>query len=100
MEEAKADVLRKLRIYISGNMDAKKVVEQLFSRGILDKDDHEVILAETTTSGKVLKLLDLLPLRRPEAFDAFLQALHECGFGHLANTIQSKTSAGKCICSL
>ena len=96
MEQAKADVLRKRRIQISSNMNAEKVVERLYSQRILDMDDRELILAETTTNGKGLKLLDLLPRRRPEAFDVFLQALRECGCGHLANTILSETPAGTC----
>ena len=94
MEEAKKDVLRKLRMHISRNMNARKVVEELYSRGILDSDDREEILAETTTQFQVLKLLDFLPLRGPKAFDVFLQALRECGFGYLANTIQTDTSSG------
>lgn len=94
MEEANFEKLRKRRMDISRSMDAKKVVEQLYSQGIFDMADREEILAETTTQDKVCKLLDLLPRRRPEAFDVFLQTLRECGFGHLANTIQSETSAG------
>lgn len=97
MEEAKENVLRKLSMDISRSMDATKVVgivQQLYSQEILDMDDREDVLAERTTRHQVWKLLDLLPRRRPEAFDVFLQALRECGLGHLANIIQSKTSAG------
>ena len=59
MEETKRVVLRKHRMHISRTMNPRKVVEVLYSRDLLDADDREVILAETTTQRKALKLLDI-----------------------------------------
>ena len=92
MEDSKRNVLRKLRMHISRNMEARKAVEFLYCRGVLDENDREVILAETTTQFKVLKLLDMLPRIGSKAFDVFLQALHGCGYGFLAKNIQSELS--------
>ena len=89
------DVLQKLRMHISRNMNAKKVVEVLYSQSVLDMDDREEILSETTTQYKVLKLLDKLSRRGPKAFDAFLQALRNCGFEFLVDDIQRELSGKK-----
>ena len=92
MEDSKRDALRKLRMHISRSMEARKAVEFLYSRGVLDENDRDIILAESTAQYKVLKLLDMLPRMGSEAFDVFLQALHGCGYGFLAKNIQSELS--------
>ena len=89
MEESHRKVLKKLRSRISRNINVRRVTEELFSEGILEENDREEIIAETTTQYKALRLLDLLPRRGSQAFPAFLQALRSCGSGSgLANAIQ------------
>lgn len=92
MDEASKERLRRLRIHISRSMNARMVVEGLYAEGILDFDDREEVLAETTTQHKVLKLLDVLPFKGPQAFNAFLKALRTFGYEFLANQIQSEFS--------
>lgn len=95
MEESHRKVLKKLRLKISRNINVRRVTESLFSGEILDENDREQILAETTTQYKALRLLDLLPLKGSQAFPEFLKALRGSGSGSgsgLANAIQSELS--------
>ena len=92
MEESHRKVLKKLRLKISRNINVRKVTEVLFSRDILDENDREEILAQTTTQYKALHLLDLLSRRGSEAFQVFLEALYGSGAVYLANAIQSECS--------
>lgn len=89
MEDSKRDVLQKHRLQISTAINPRRVVEELYSRGLLDTNDREEILAETTTQYTAFKLLDILPRKGPKAFDIFLQTLYHCGYEFLANTLQS-----------
>ena len=96
MEESHRKVLQKLRLKISRTINPRRVTEVLFSRGILDENDRESILAQTTTEYKALHLLDLLSRSGPEAFEAFLDALYGCNHAFLANTLRSElTGRGK-----
>ena len=88
MEESHRKVLQKWRLKISRNINVRKVTEELFSGVILDDNDREEILAQTTTQYKALRLLDLLPRRGSQAFPAFRQALRSSGCGSIANAIQ------------
>lgn len=92
MEDTHRKVLQKLRLHISRNINARRITETLFSRGVLDENDKESIIAETTTEYKALYLLDLLPRKGPTAFDDFVQALYACNNAFLANSIQSELS--------
>lgn len=95
MEESHRKVLKKLRLKISRNINVRRVTESLLSEEILDENDREQILAETTTEYKALRLLDLLPRKGSQAFPVFLQALRGSGSGSgsgLANAIQSELS--------
>ncbi|KAL9986204.1 hypothetical protein ACROYT_G000310 [Oculina patagonica] len=92
MEESHRKVLQKLRLKISRKINPRKITEALFTRGILDENDRELVLAETTTQDKALYLLDLLSRSGPEAFEVFLQALYGCGCAFLVNAIQAELS--------
>lgn len=95
MEESHRKVLKKLRLKISGNIDVRslrRITEELYSRGILDENDRQEILAEKTTEYKAWLLLDLLPRKGSQAFPVFLQALHSSGSIFLANAIRSELS--------
>ena len=88
MEESHRKVLQKWRLTISRNINVEKVTEELFTGGVLDKNDHEEILAQTTTEKQALRLLDLLPRRGSQAFPDFKQALRGSGCGSIVNAIQ------------
>lgn len=92
MEESHRKVLQKFRLKISRNINPRKITEVLFTRGILDENDRELVLAQTTTQEKALYLLDLLSRSGPEAFEVFLQALYGCDRAFLANAIRAELS--------
>ena len=92
MEESHRKVLQKLRLKISRIINVRRIIEELFSREILDENDRQEILAETTTHYQSLHLVDLLPRRGSQAFPVFLQALHGSGADFLVNDIQSELS--------
>nr|XP_058950724.1 uncharacterized protein LOC131778323 [Pocillopora verrucosa] len=85
MEELHRKVLRKFRLRISRNIDARRITEVLFTKEILDEASKEFILAQTTSEGKAFCLLDELSRSGPDAFESFLNALH--GRSFLANEI-------------
>ena len=92
MEERHRKVLRKLRLEIARKINVRGITEELFSGGVLDENDRQEILAETTTQYKALHLLDLLPRRGSEAFREFMQALRGSGSMFLVNALLSELS--------
>ena len=92
MEESHRKVLRKFRLHISRNIDARRITEVLFTNEILDEASKELILAETTSEGKAFYLLDVLSRCGPGAFESFLAALHGSGRSFLANEIHRHMS--------
>jgi len=92
MEESHRKVLKKFRFEISRNIDVRRITEELFSRGILDENDREEILAETTTLYKSFLLLDMLPRKGSQAFPMFFNAFGRFGSIFVWNSIQSELS--------
>lgn len=92
MEESHRKVLKKLRLEISRSINVRRITEELFSGGILDENDREEILAETTTLYKSLLLLDILPRKGSQAFPMFSEALRGSGSIFVWNSIQSELS--------
>lgn len=95
MEELHRKVLRKFRLRISRNIDARRITEVLFTKEILDEASKEFILAQTTSEGKAFFLLDELSRSGPDAFELFLNALHGSGRSFLANEINFHLSGMK-----
>lgn len=95
MEESHRKVLRKFRLHISRNIDARRITEVLFTKEILDEASKESILAQTTSEGKAFCLLDELSRSGPDAFESFLNALHGSGRSFLANEINLHLSGMK-----
>ena len=94
MEESHRKVLRKFRLRISRNIDARRITEVLFTKEILDEASKEFILAQTS-EGKAFCLLDELSRSGPDAFESFLNALHGSGRSFLANEINFHLSGMK-----
>ena len=90
MEQSKRDVLTAHRVVIADNLQERRVIEQLFTEGVLDQTDREEIHAETSRFGKCCLLLDKLPRKGPNAFESFLQALRLSGQGFLADKLSGK----------
>ncbi|XP_022611578.1 death domain-containing protein CRADD-like [Seriola dumerili] len=71
-------VLRKLRVYLSGELlVTDSIVPFLFQEEVLTGAQVEDIESQSTNRLKTLRLLDLLPTRGPRAFPSFLRALED-----------------------
>ncbi|MFT7812578.1 death domain-containing protein CRADD [Arapaima gigas] len=78
MEPRHRQVLRKRRLYLSGEILVEDtVVPYLYQEGVLTESQAEEIQSQATSRKKTLKLLDILPTRGPRAFEAFLRSLEE-----------------------
>lgn len=78
MEPAQKAVLRKLRLYLSGQLlVSDTIVPFLYQDDVLTVSQVEDIDSQPTNTQKTLKLLDILPSRGPRAFGAFLRSLDD-----------------------
>ena len=75
MSNDQKEFLRKKREYLKDNLAVDNVWPNMTH--VLNKNDEDLIRAEPTRQRKVVKLLDLLPLRGSEAFHAFLKATYK-----------------------
>lgn len=66
-------ILRKHRKELEDNLQPLKLLSHLTN--VLSHEDEEEIRAERTTTEQVRRLLDLLPRRGDQAFEAFVRAL-------------------------
>ena len=77
MEDKHRILLKENRRDLARDLDVDTAVSYLYSRSILSENDRDEILALKIQLAKSEKLLDVLPKRGPEAFDAFVQFLDE-----------------------
>ncbi|XP_068752676.1 golgin subfamily A member 6-like protein 7 [Montipora capricornis] len=75
MDEMHRKILHDHRDYLLRNLEPMKLLPYLNT--VLDESDRQEIEQEPTRNRKVVKLLDMLPKRGPDAFDAFIKALEE-----------------------
>ncbi|XP_068752752.1 keratin, type II cytoskeletal I-like [Montipora capricornis] len=75
MDEMHRKILDDHRRYLIRNLEPMKLLPYLNT--VLDESDRQEIEQEPTVEKKVVKLLDMLPKRGPDAFDAFIKALEE-----------------------
>ena len=64
-------------------MDPEKMVTQLVRRGILIREDCELISSQFTTREKNEKIIRVLKQRGPKAFDTFFQSLNSIDERHI-----------------
>lgn len=78
MEARDKQVLRSLRLELGAEVLVEGLVLQyLYQEGVLTENHVQEIKAQTTGLRKTMLLLDILPSRGPNAFDAFLDSLQE-----------------------
>ncbi|XP_020782235.1 death domain-containing protein CRADD [Boleophthalmus pectinirostris] len=78
MDKRHKELLRKHRLWLSEQLlVSETVVQFLYQEDILTQAQVEEIECQTSNKQKVLKLLDILPARGPQAFHSFLQSLDE-----------------------
>lgn len=77
MDTAHRNLLRKNRLALSEDLDAKTATSYLYSEDIISEHDKEDIETAKTQRDKSEKLLDILPKRGPHAFEVFLKFLDD-----------------------
>lgn len=77
MEASDREALQKCRSQIVQDLDVRLIIDVLIEKRILDDEASELILTQVTLKDKARKLLDILPLRGPNAFSVFLDSLRE-----------------------
>ena len=87
MEKSDRDSLRKNRLDLCRDLDAKQVTQFLYSKDILSEKDKQEIDAKNTQRERSEELLDILPRRGPNAFKAFLEFIAE-NQNHLFKLLQ------------
>lgn len=97
MEPAHKAVLRKLRLYLSGQLlVSDTIVPFLYQEDVLTDAQVEDVDSQPTDTQKTLKLLDILPSRGPRAFDSFLRSLEDFSWvrDRLQQELQSPPGPG------
>ncbi|XP_026217127.1 death domain-containing protein CRADD [Anabas testudineus] len=104
MEPAHKAVLRKLRLYLSGQLlVSDTIVPFLYQEDVLTDAQVEDVDSQPTDTQKTLKLLDILPSRGPRAFDSFLRSLEDFSWvrDRLQQELQSPPGPGSTdVCTL
>ncbi|XP_068442894.1 death domain-containing protein CRADD [Clinocottus analis] len=81
MDPVHVALLRTHRLYLSGQLlVSDAIVPFLYQEDILSGGHVEAIEAQSTSTLRCLKLLDLLPTRGPRAFHCFLRSLEDYGW--------------------
>ncbi|XP_052494586.1 caspase-2 isoform X2 [Budorcas taxicolor] len=77
------EALKKNRVVLAKELLLSELLEHLLERDIITLEMREHIQAKTGSFGQNVELLNLLPKRGPQAFDAFCVALRETKQSHL-----------------
>ena len=77
MQEQHRQLLRKHRMALSRDLEAKTVASHLYSKEIISETDNEEIQMQSTTQERSELLLDKIVRKGPNAFDTFCNILKE-----------------------
>ncbi|XP_038045304.1 uncharacterized protein LOC119719904 [Patiria miniata] len=77
MDETDLYSLNAVSDYITENLDAKYISDQLIEKEVLDVDHDEEIQAEKTAKRRTERLLEILPNTRQDALKLFKEALEK-----------------------
>ncbi|XP_025147517.2 caspase-2 isoform X2 [Bubalus bubalis] len=77
------EALKKNRVVLAKELLLSELLEHLLEKDIITLEMREHIQAKTGSFGQNVELLNLLPKRGPQAFDAFCVALRETKQSHL-----------------
>ena len=77
MEEKHRTLLRRNRLYLIDNLEPKAFCDRLLQDGLITDDELDEMRGQPVRKEKVLLLLQQLPRKGPDAFDAFLKVLRE-----------------------
>lgn len=78
MDPVHKEILRKHRLDLSNQiLVSDTIVQFLYQENILTASHVEEIESQLSNKRKTLRMLDILPIRGPRAFDTFLMSLEE-----------------------
>jgi len=77
MNQQDLDILRKHRVMLVETIDATKLTDYLYQKGILVAEDIEIIKNKVTRADRARTLVDIIPTRGPTAFGIFVDALRQ-----------------------
>uniref|UniRef100_A0A8C8YII2 Caspase 2 n=1 Tax=Prolemur simus TaxID=1328070 RepID=A0A8C8YII2_PROSS len=70
------ETLKKNRVVLAKQLLLSELLEHLLEKDIITLEMRELIQAKGGSFSQNVELLNLLPKRGPQAFDAFCEALH------------------------
>ncbi|XP_036916545.1 caspase-2 isoform X2 [Sturnira hondurensis] len=86
------EALKKNRVVLAKQLLLSELLEHLLEKDIITLEMREHIQAQVGSFSQNVELLNLLPKRGPQAFDAFCVALRETKQGHLEDLLLSTLS--------
>ncbi|XP_036103357.1 caspase-2 isoform X2 [Molossus molossus] len=86
------EALKKNRVMLAKQLLLSELLEHLLEKDIITLEMREHIQAKVGSFSQNVELLNLLPKRGPQAFDAFCAALRETKQGHLEDLLLSTLS--------
>lgn len=88
MDDIHRQVLQTKLTYLQDQLESRKVLDILFEKQVLERDDIQRLQAEVVDSCRVRQLLIfILPLRGPQAYMTFIEALDKIGQKHIKETL-------------
>ncbi|XP_023568601.1 caspase-2 isoform X3 [Octodon degus] len=86
------ETLKRNRVVLAKQLLLSELLEHLLEKDIITLEMRELIQAKVGSFSQNVELLNLLPKRGPEAFDAFCVALRETKQGHLEDLLLTTLS--------
>ncbi|KAM6167062.1 caspase-2 isoform 2-T2 [Erethizon dorsatum] len=86
------ETLKRNRVVLAKQLLLSELLEHLLEKDIITLEMRELIQAKVGSFSQNVELLNLLPKRGPEAFDAFCAALRETKQGHLEDLLLTTLS--------
>ncbi|XP_003475318.1 caspase-2 isoform X1 [Cavia porcellus] len=86
------ETLKRNRVVLAKQLLLSELLEHLLEKDIITLEMRELIQAKVGSFNQNVELLNLLPKRGPEAFDAFCTALRETKQGHLEDLLLTTLS--------
>ncbi|XP_062044725.1 caspase-2 isoform X1 [Lepus europaeus] len=86
------ETLKRNRVVLAKQLLLSELLEHLLEKDIITLEMRELIQAKVGSFSQNVELLNLLPKRGPQAFDAFCVALRETKQGHLEDLLLTTLS--------
>lgn len=90
------ETLKRNRVVLAKQLLLSELLEHLLEKDIITLEMRELIQAKVGNFSQNVELLNLLPKRGPQAFDAFCVALRETKQGHLEDLLLTTLSGLQC----